>query len=84
MASRSNIEPGIVAAQLDGRARYLLEHQIPRHDALEDLRSIGAPADLIAETAASRRAWYEQRPEPGRAQYLEVADLLDALLEPTP
>lgn len=80
MAPRSNIEPGIVAAQLDGRARYLLEHQVPRAEALEDLRRIEAPTDVIAETIASRRAWYDQRPEPGRAQYLDVADLLEGLL----
>lgn len=61
MASRSSVTPGIIVAQLDGRARYLLSDQVPRHEAIEDPREIdGASFELIERAAASAQSAYDR------------------------
>jgi hypothetical protein len=79
MASRSNVSAGIITAQLDGRARYLLQHKVPRDEALEQLREIGATPEMVRDAADRARAWHERDPVTGW-QSGGVADLLEALL----
>lgn len=79
MASRTNVSAGITIAQLDGRARYHLEHQSPRDVALAELRAIGATPDLIRQAAESARRAHASGPV-ANWQSGPVADLLDALL----
>lgn len=62
MASRPNVSAGIQVAQLDGRARYHLEHKTPHDAAVADLRTIGAPPEIIREAADSARAAYTSDP----------------------
>lgn len=79
MASRSDVSDGIITAQLDGRARYLLQHEVAHEQALERLREIGATPDQIRSAADTARAWHARDPLTGW-QSGDVADLLDALL----
>lgn len=79
MASRTNVTPGIQIAQLDGRARYHLNHKTPHEETLDDLRAVGAPPEIIREAADSARAGYLADPAL-RFQDGDVARLLDCLL----
>lgn len=79
MASRTNVTPGIQIAQLDGRARYHLEHKSPHDVAIAALRDVGAPVDVIRAAAESARAAYLADPAL-RFQSGDVARLLDYLL----
>jgi hypothetical protein len=79
MASRTNITPGIQIDQLDGRARYHLQRKTPHAETLDDLRTIGAPPEIIRQVADSARAAYLADPA-FRWQDGDVARLLDDLL----
>jgi hypothetical protein len=80
MASRSNVSAGIITAQLDGRARYLLQRRVPRDVALEALREIGATPDLIRHAANTARTYYADKHPISAQQGADVADLLEGLL----
>jgi hypothetical protein len=79
MTSRSNVTEDVLVAQLDGRARYHLQHKSTHAAALDDLRSIGAPPEIIRQAADSARTAYLADPA-FRWQEGDVARLLDDLL----
>jgi hypothetical protein len=61
MASRTNVSTGIVIAQLDGGARYLLQHKVPLDEALAELRKIGATPEQIRAAADASRSYYADK-----------------------
>lgn len=80
MASRTNVSAGIVTAQLDGRARFLLENKVPRDQALDALRQIDATPEQIRAAANSARSYFADKHAVQAQQGRDVADLLEGLL----
>ncbi len=78
MASRSNVTDGTLIAQLDGRARYHLQHKTPHAEALAALRDVGAPPEIVRQVADSARERYLAEPA-SHWQDGDVARLLDHL-----
>lgn len=80
MASRTNVSAGIISAQLDGTARKLLSRKVPRDQALDELRAIGATPEQIRHAADSARTYFADKHPLQAQEARNVADLLEGLL----